>query len=602
MKKVLTIYFISVFILCSCDSSNQKGHTTNEYSAISKFPTENGDSISIDSLILQKGLKGLSVAVFEDYKIIWTDTWGVKYDSIPLDINTAFSTASISKPITALLFAILEEKGLIKLDIPVNNYLKRWQLPKSKYTENTDITLEHLLSHTAGTSQHGFTDFYDGDQIPSTLESVQGKIPSYNNEEIKITFIPGSNWKYSGGGYTIAMMALEDHLEKSIADLAQEYLFGPLSMKNTTMKQPNEKGFFKNVAKAHDKNGNIVHTGIPITPQVSASGLWSTPEDMANLLIDIQKGLNGLESKVISKNVAKRITDIVTLKVMRGWSLGWERRHAYGNLDWFSHGGANTGIGGHIYATMKNGKGIVLLANGPNAIRIPITDLMRDNIINTYRWKLQLDTINKKELPSNVISKIIGRYQDLNFGEIFKIEENEGQLFIPKYFSGQRNDLIYIGDNSFIINEVSGKFKFIDKNDSIKIEYFRDSSVHSEALYEKIKGKLPYELALENSYEEALNAYQNLKNKIPQSYVIQESTINSFGYEQLGKEKYKIALTIFKINSELYPHSANAFDSLAETYMLSGDNSNAIKYYKKSLELNPRNANAIKMIDNISKP
>lgn len=601
MRKVLSFCLVNILFFCSCSKPDQKDYIKKKYNAISKIPTVKGDSISVQELMDQKGLKGLSVAVFENYKIIWSDTWGVKYDSIPIDVNTAFSTASIAKPITATLFAILEEKGLIDLNVPVNNYLKRWKLPENIYTKDIKVTLEHLLSHTAGTTQGGFTDFYEGDQIPSILESVKGKIPSYNNEEIKITFEPGSNWRYSGGGYTIAMMALEDHLGKSLADLSHEYIFSPLNYQNTTMKQPNEIGFLKNVAKAHDNNGNIINTGIPITPQVSASGLWSTPTDLAKLLIEIQKALNGLESKVISAKVAKRITDIVTLKVMRGWSLGWERRYAYGNLDWFSHGGANTGIGGHIYATMKGGKGIVLLGNGPNSIRIPIIDQLRDNIIETHEWNLPLDTKNKKELPESLISGIKGRYQDLTFGDVFEVKENNGKVYIPKFFGGKRNDLIFIGDNSFITDEISGRFKFIINNDIVKIEYSRDSKVPSMIMYEKIKGKLPYEIALEKNYQEALIAYQNLKSSTPQSYIVQESTINSFGYQQLNQKKYDIALIIFRINSKLYPNSANVFDSLAEAYMLSGDGKNAIKFYKKSLELNPNNTNAIKMIDKISK-
>ena len=601
MKKVLITCFISVLIVCSCKNSNQKDYTTKKYNAISKIPTENGDSISIQELMSKNGLKGLSVAVFDDYKIIWADAWGVKYDSVPLDINTAFSTASIAKPITATLFAMLEEKGLIDLKIPINNYLKRWKIPVNEYNKDTPITLEHILSHTSGTTQGGFIDFYKGDIIPTILESVKGEIPSSNHKEIEITFKPGTNWSYSGGGYTVAMMALEDHLGRSLADLAQEYIFTPLKLQHTTMYQPNEKGFLTNVANAHNDKGEVIRTGIPITPQVSASGLWSNPTDLSLFLIEIQKALNGQDSKVISEKVAKRITDIETLKVMRGWSLGWERRYAYGNLDWFSHGGANTGVGGHIYASMKGGKGIVFFGNGPNGIRIPILDKLRDNIIRTHGWGFQYDWKNKEELPNTLISKIKGRYQDLTFGELFEIKEQDNKLYIPKFWNGVRKNLIYIGENSFITNEIPGKFKFIFEEDTIKVEYSRQSNVPSEIMSESIDGKLPNELALENNYQEALIAYQKLKRNSPQSHIIKESTLNSFGYQQLGQKKYDIAITIFKINTDLYPNSANAFDSLGEAYMLSGDTTNAIKFYKKSLELNPTNTNAIKMIDSMSK-
>lgn len=474
-------------LFCSCENSNQKDYSAKKYNAISKIPTENSDSLSIQELMLTNGLKGLSVAVFEDYKIVWADTWGHKYDSVPLDINTAFSTASIAKPITAMLFAILEEKGLIDLKVPVNNYLKRWKVPKNAFTKDTPVTLEHLLSHTAGTTQHGFADFYEGDTIPTILESVKGKLPNYN-KEIEITFTPGSNWSYSGGGYTIAMMALEDHLGRSLSDLAQEHIFNPLKLQNTTMLQPNEGGFLTNIAKAHDDNGNVIGTGIPITPQVSASGLWSTPSDLSKILIEIQKALNGQDSKVISKKVAKRITDIVISKAMLRWSLGWERGYAFGNQDWFSHNGANTGVGGDVYATMQSGKGIVFFGNGPNGIRIPVLDKLRDNIIRTHGWKIPLDGIMEKELPKSLIKELIGRYKDVIAGPIISIEEEDNKLFAPFLFGGKRNDLIFVGDSTFLIDEVPGAFKLVLDRESSKvtITYSRDSMERPIVMFKKI--------------------------------------------------------------------------------------------------------------------
>ncbi|MEP1035530.1 serine hydrolase [Ekhidna sp.] len=609
---ILPLLFVLTFLICKTAFSQK--HVLAKEKAISKIPLSNGDTLSIEELMAQNGLKGLSVAVFEDYKIIWADSWGVKYDSVPLDVNTAFSTASIAKPITATLFSILEEKGLIDLSIPVNNYLKRWKIPVGEYNKDTPITLEHLLSHTAGTTQGGFIDFYEGDEIPTILESIKGEIPNSDHDEIEITFKPGSHWKYSGGGYTIAMMALEDHLEKTLAELAQQYIFDALNLQNTTMIQPKynplkratisdslyQAGEILNLAKAHDNTGNVIRTGFPITPQVSASGLWSTPTDLSLFLIEIQKALNN-KSKIISTSVANRVTEIVTLKVMRGWSLGWERRYAFGNLDWFSHGGANTGVGGHVYATMEEGKGIVLLGNGPNSIRVPTINLLRDNIIRTHKWGLQYDWENKKEIPEALTTKIVGRYEDLTFGAIFEIKDMNGKLYVPSYWNGVRNDLIHIGDNTFITNEVPGKFKFIFSEKDTLIEYSRDENVPSEIMYEKFFGKLPNEVVLEGGdYNSAREAYKKLQVKKPNHSLVQENSINRFGYQLIRDKEFDKAILIFKINTDLYPNSANVFDSLGEAYMLNGDKLNAIKNYKKSLELNPNNENAKKNIKEMS--
>ncbi len=488
MKKSICLFFISSFLFC-CNKKieSQQENEIRKQLAVTQIPVDDGDTISIHELMRRKGLKSLSVAVFEDYNIIWTGEWGVKFDSVPINQKTAYSTASISKPITATLCAILEDKGLIDLKAPVSHYLKRWQLPKNKFIEEVDVTLEHLLGHTAGTSQGGFTDFYEGDTIPTIVESLQGKIP--DNDSITFSFIPGTDWKYSGGGYTIAMMALEDHFGKSLADLAKEHLFDPLNLRRTTMKQPNEEGFLKNVARAHNDQGDIIRTGIPITPQVSASGLWSTPSEMALILIEIQKALNGIDSDVISESVATRLTNLTILQGMMSWGLGWERFNWFGNLDWFSHGGANTGTGGYVYATMKDGNGMVFLGNGPNSIRIPIIDKLRDNIIQTHNWGAKMPWVNKEELSDTLLITILGNYKDIKFGPVLELKEEDGKLYFPMAWRGVRHDLVYEGNNTFIINDIPGKFRFV-LDEPIKIEYYREgANILPTVMFEKVDGQ-----------------------------------------------------------------------------------------------------------------
>jgi len=79
-----------------------------------------------------------------------------------------------------------------------------------------------------------------------------------------------------------------------------------------------------------------------------------------------------------------------------------------------------------------------------------------------------------------------------------------------------------------------------------------------------------------------------------------EDEINSFGYQLIQIKKLDDAIEVFKLNVELYPESSNVYDSLAESYMLKGNNEFAIKFYKKSLELNPNNNNAKAMLEKIA--
>ncbi|MGB5497736.1 MAG: tetratricopeptide repeat protein, partial [Maribacter sp.] len=87
----------------------------------------------------------------------------------------------------------------------------------------------------------------------------------------------------------------------------------------------------------------------------------------------------------------------------------------------------------------------------------------------------------------------------------------------------------------------------------------------------------------------------------PDDPTVNEASINRAGYRLLGKSKTALALDVFKINTILYPNSANVFDSYAEAYMKLGDTALAIENYEKSLSLDPENRNAQYYIDELKK-
>lgn len=451
-----------IFYLLLLVTATSIGQTINKVISEKRDYSFLTDSLGIDQQLKNNLLPGFSLVVFEDYEIVYSKQFGIKssISNEKLDENTAFSTASIAKPITALLCHILEEKGLINLDDPIDNYLKRWHLPKSSFTDNNNPTWKQILNHTAGTTQHGFADFYEGDTIPTLKQSLLGQIPRYD-KEIEFVFTPGSSWKYSGGGYVIIQMALEDSLNKTISALADEYIFAPLGLKNTTMIQPNETGFLKNVALVHDDKGRVIKTGLPITPQVAPSGLWSTPTDLAKLTIAIQNALRGRKNNVISQTVAKKLTEVSALKnAVSGWGYIGQKSFGYNGYDWFRCGGSNTGVGGDVFGTMTDGNGFVYLANGEKANRFPVFNLTRLKLLTLMDWKVQTPQENISKIPAALKNNLLGTYDDFLFGQEFetKIVEKNNRLYVESPFFE-----IYKGknDNELIFMK-NGLFKIID--------------------------------------------------------------------------------------------------------------------------------------------
>jgi len=100
----------------------------------------------------------------------------------------------------------------------------------------------------------------------------------------------------------------------------------------------------------------------------------------------------------------------------------------------------------------------------------------------------------------------------------------------------------------------------------------------------------------ERGVEEAIKQYRELKATRADRYDFSEGQLNALGYQLLGAGRVKDAIEIFKLNVEAYPKAPNPYDSLGEAYAAAGERDLAIRNYRKSLELNPQNANAVERL------
>jgi tetratricopeptide (TPR) repeat protein len=97
----------------------------------------------------------------------------------------------------------------------------------------------------------------------------------------------------------------------------------------------------------------------------------------------------------------------------------------------------------------------------------------------------------------------------------------------------------------------------------------------------------------------AVKQYHELKAAQPATYNFDEVELNTLGYKLLHANQFKEAIRIFQLNIEAYPQSSNAYDSLGEAYMDAGDKALAIANYQKSVQLNPGNSSAVKIVQKL---
>ena len=148
---------------------------------------------------------GVSIVVIRNYEIDWAKGYGFAdiESKRKVTVDTLFQAASISKPVAAVGAMILVQQDKLTLDDDVNSYLKDWKVPENELTMQQKVTLRRLLSHTAGLTVHGFPGYAVGAPVPTILEVLDGKKPA-NTAEIRVDILPGSQYRYSGGGYTVA--------------------------------------------------------------------------------------------------------------------------------------------------------------------------------------------------------------------------------------------------------------------------------------------------------------------------------------------------------------------------------------------------------------
>ena len=154
----------------------------------------------------------------------------------PVGPQTLFQVASLSKWLTAWGVMTLVEDGRIDLDAPVATYLTRWRLPDGPFDED-GVTVRRLLSHTAGLGDGlGYGGFTSADEVQSLEESLtQARDASPGADgAVRVVAEPGSGWAYSGGGYTLLQLIVEEVSGQAFVDYMQAEVFQPLGMDDTT--------------------------------------------------------------------------------------------------------------------------------------------------------------------------------------------------------------------------------------------------------------------------------------------------------------------------------------------------------------------------------
>lgn len=200
----------------------------------------------------------------------------------PIDQTSVFQVASVSKWITSWGVLKLVEQGKLKLDTPIDHYLTRWHLPESDF-DNQKVTIRRLLSHSSGLIDGlGYLGYGPKDQVQTIEESLTKASDAYFSDGIvKVGYEPGSQFMYSGGGYTLLQLVIEEISGMSFQNYMTQMVLEPLNMMNSTFvlsEKPNLK-----LAQLYNEEGTISEPYI--FTALAAASLYTCTEDLSKFML-----------------------------------------------------------------------------------------------------------------------------------------------------------------------------------------------------------------------------------------------------------------------------------------------------------------------------
>ncbi|WP_282034006.1 serine hydrolase domain-containing protein [Metabacillus indicus] len=341
--------------------------------------------INIQKRMADFQITGLSLASIDQGRMSSTECFGLLEAGTDKMVkrNSIFSACSISKFVTSMLVMILTEQGMLDLDEDVNEKLTSWKVPDHEFMKRKKVTLRNLLCHQSGVIDppDSFTERTSMTDSPETAELLAGMTP-YCKAPIELKYEPWSEFRYSDAGYSIIQLVIEDAAGIPYTKLVHDHIFHPLNMSDSTFDLPASSSEIRNFSCGHSKSGDLVKGKYPVYPFPAASGLWTTPADLAFLVIELMNAIKGESSLKLS---AEKAMELFESQGCKEWSgLGVFLDHNQKGIE-ISSLGWGAGFQCMLVAYPFLEKGLVIMTNtdtGVHQLEGIIGEIYREWVVN----------------------------------------------------------------------------------------------------------------------------------------------------------------------------------------------------------------------------
>ena len=315
---------------------------------------------SIDEALALLDIPSASIALIDEGRIAFARAYGK--DASPA---TLYQAASLSKFVAAIGAMRLVENDTLKLDEDVNERLTSWKVPVRSFDATQKVTLRGLLSMTGGIGVPGFIGYEVGAPLPTLTQILDGAPPA-NSPPVTVIAVPGSAYHYSGGGYEIAEALMQDATGKPFPQLMRELVLDPMGMTDLSFDQPPDAAMATRAASAHFGDGKELPGRWHLFPEHAAASLWSTPTDLAKLLVQLAHTWQGFSSIFLHRQT---LEEILTRQNGGPYGLGAAVAGDGASLVLMKRG-QNIGYQGYLILYPATGQGLVVMTNSDNGSRL----------------------------------------------------------------------------------------------------------------------------------------------------------------------------------------------------------------------------------------
>ena len=432
---------------------------------------------TINERMKKYDVPGVSVAVVHDGRIVWAKGYGVaKLGGRPITPETLFQAGSISKPVASVAALRMVEDGKLNLDENVNSKLKTWKIPDNEFTKQRDVTLREIMTHTAGITVHGFPGYATTDKVPTIVKVLNGEKPA-NTKPVRVDMVPGTKWRYSGGGFTVMQLLMTDVSGQDFPTLTRELVLKPFGMTSSTYQNPLPVAWRSRAATPYAEKLKPIRGGAHTYPEMAAAGLWTTPSDLARFIIALQRALAGTDNRVLTQRMAwamlhhqyddSRAPGFMRITRSSGdWGLGIAV-FGQGKNAGFEHGGVDEGFEAALAGFDAIGDGAVVMTNAAGGIALAQEVLA--SIARAYHWPgnhFSSRVVNPVKLSPEQLSDYLGNYEFADGGKPI-ITARGGKLFISSatnppeelYCTGGDKFVVLSSTNDFVFGRSAGQVK-----------------------------------------------------------------------------------------------------------------------------------------------